>query len=251
MICRWTEAYPAYIHGVKFDKAYLISLERSPERKRRFDRYAQRAGLEVEWFPAIYGLDVDIEDYRSRGYIADNFELRMAGSLGTLLSHVHVWEKIQADPDCQVGLIFEDDATFGKHFVQQVEDIPTELLPEDWDMFWLGWHKLDCEPINDLIGKPRPDCKRGTNSGHFAYMVRSDSVDKLKELLIPYNNRSSKDVILRKNFDRFKAYFLLKRISKTPTVEFDSVRKNINNPDRTKKFSKWLGQKVSRLRYLR
>ncbi len=217
-----------------YDKAYVISLENSARRRKRFYQYAQRACIDVEWFPAIYGLDVDIDDYHQRGYLADNFELRMAGSLGTLLSHVHLWEKIAEDPECRVGLIFEDDAVFKEDFKTMLQDVPNDMLPDDWDMLWLGWHRLACTPLNTVVGKPRKSRRSGMNSGHFAYLIKSSSVEKMKSLLIPYNNTSSKDVILRRKFDQFKAFFLLKRMVRTPLIGFDSVRKKINNPNHVK-----------------
>ena len=218
-----------------FDKAYVISLRQNPKRRKHFYKFADEAGLDVEWFPAVYGLDVDIEDYRSRGYLADNFKLKLAGSLGTLLSHVHVWEKIAADPKCEVGLVFEDDAVFKKNLKAQLHDLSPDLVPQDWDMLWLGWHKLDCKPLNEQVGSPRLNSeKRSVNSGHFAYLIRSSSVKKMKALLLPYNNRNSKDVILRRKFDQFKAYFLLNKLVTTPLIGFDSTRKNINYPDRLK-----------------
>ncbi len=213
---------------MRFDKAFLISLEQSPRRRDHFYRNAEQAGLKVETYNAIYGLDVDTEDYQRRGYLADDFKLTMAGSLGTLLSHVHIWETIADDPDCDTGLIFEDDAVIKPDFVSVFENLDETSLPDDWDMLWIGWHRLDCKPINKIIGKPGARSKRGANSGHFAYLIKSSSVPKMKSILLPYNNRSSKDVILRKNFHRFNAYFLLKKIVTTPLLGFDSVRKKIN-----------------------
>lgn len=228
-----------------FDQAYVINLDRNPERRQHFYKHAEQAGLDVERFPAIYGLDVDIEDYYHRGYLADDFKLRMAGSLGTLLSHVHIWEKIAENPNCGVGLIFEDDAIFKKDFKTKLEGLSPELLPNDWDMLWLGWHRRASVKVNAFIGRPQMTHARGVNSGHFAYMIKSSSVEKMKSLLIPYNNSSSKDVILRRKFDQFNAYFLLKKIVKTPLIGFDSVRKSINNPNRLKnKAGKQLAQKI-------
>ena len=99
-------------------------------------------------------------------------------------------------------------------------------------MLWLGWHKLDCDEVNSVVGSPRKSEGKSVNSGHFAYLVKSSSVEKMKALLLPYDNRRSKDVLLRRNFDSFGAYFLLNKIVKTPLIGFDSVRKNINNPKR-------------------
>ena len=63
-------------------------------------------------------------------------------------------------------------------------------------------------------------------------MVKSSSVDKLKALLLPYDNRRSKDVLLRQNFEAFNAYFLMEKSVKTPMIGFDSFRKNIKDPHR-------------------
>ncbi|MBC8193047.1 MAG: glycosyltransferase family 25 protein [Candidatus Marinimicrobia bacterium] len=233
---------------MQYDKAYLISLERSPVRRKNFYRYASKAGLDVEWFPAVYGLDVDIEDYQKRGYLSGDFKLRLAGSLGTLLSHIHVWEKIVEDPQCDIGLVFEDDAVFTRHFLKDLGDIKKGDIPEDWDMLWLGWHKLDCEPVNDRFGTPRKTEGKSVNSGHFAYLIKSSSVEKMKSLLLPYDNKRSKDVLLRRNFDAFGAYFLLDKIVKTPRIGFDSVRKNINDPKRIEGHPiKKLVQKIRKL----
>lgn len=233
---------------MRFDKAYLISLERSPGRRRNFYRYAKKAGIDVEWFPALYGLDVDTRDYQKRGYLSDDFELRLAGSLGTLLSHVHVWEKIAEDPQCEIGLVFEDDAVFNKHFKTQLDALKEEDVPDDWDMLWLGWHKLDCDPVNTVWGTPLKTKGKSVNSGHFAYLIRSTSVEKMKALLLPYDNRRSKDVLLRRNFDAFGAYFLLEKIVRTPAIGFDSVRKNINDPNRIEGHPvKKLVQKIRKL----
>ena len=139
---------------MNYDKAYLISLERSPKRRKNFYRFAKKAGLEVEWFPALYGLDVNTDDYQKRGYLSDDFKLRLAGSLGTLLSHVHVWEKIAEDPQCEVGLVFEDDAVFNHRFSTDLSAIKWSNVPEDCDMLWLGWHKLDCDPVTRLLAHP-------------------------------------------------------------------------------------------------
>ena len=190
---------------MQFDKAYLISLERSPIRRKNFYRYARKTGLDVEWFPALYGLDVDIDGYQKRGYLSEDFELRLAGSLGTLQSHVHVWEKIAEDPQCDTGLVFEDDAIFNRRFSADLKAINQADIPEDWDMLWLGWHKLDCDPVNEIIGSPRKTEGKSVNSGHFAYMIKSSSVEKMKALLLPYDNRRSKDVLLRQNFGSFGA----------------------------------------------
>jgi hypothetical protein len=59
--------------------------------------------------------------------------------------------------------------------------------------------------VNEIIGSPRKTEGKSVNSGHFAYMIKSSSVEKMKALLLPYDNRRSKDVLLRQNFGSFGA----------------------------------------------
>jgi len=234
---------------MKFARAFVITLPESAGRRKRLQEAARRSGLEVEWYPAIRGSEVDIADYQQRGYLSEDFQLRAAGSLGTLLSHLTLWEKVAAAGGCEKVLIFEDDAIIRNGFLSKLEQIPEESLPEDWDMAWLGWHRLYCDPVNDHWGKPKQEIKIGTNSGHFAYLMRVESLSKLKAILTPYDNKRSKDNVLRRNFQNFGAYFLLKRISRTPLFEFDSTRKNINNPKRSQKFRYRMGRRISRFLY--
>jgi len=237
--------------NMDFQKAFVISLEESAARRARFFRRARRAGLDVEWLPAVRGSDVDLEELRSNGTLSDDFELRAAGSLGTLLSHVTTWEKIAADPECDVALVFEDDVVFRADFLDQVRAIAPESVPQDWDMLWLGWNKLDCDPINETWGKPRAGAPPGSNSGHFAYLVRSSGIPTLRSILVPYSNRASKDNLLRRNFSRYGAYFLRKRLARASRIDFDSVRKNLNNPNRNQLLRRRIGQWFTRIFYAR
>jgi GR25 family glycosyltransferase involved in LPS biosynthesis len=210
-----------------YTKAYVISMERDSDRRERFLARCRKAGLTVEWFNAIDGRSVDIADRIRRGYLTKDFSLRMPGSLGCLLSHIDLWEKIQKERICDYALIFEDDAKIPENFLSRLVRIPWSAVPDDWDMLWLGWHKLACDPVNRYVAKP---AAKKRNSGHFAYMIKASSVPKIRAILLPYSNNSSKDVILRKNFDKFNAYFLRRKIVRHPVLFRESKRKNVNEP---------------------
>ncbi|MGM0442690.1 MAG: glycosyltransferase family 25 protein [Fibrobacterota bacterium] len=204
--------------------SYVISLKESPQRRTSFFARAERAGLDVTWFEGISGPSVDIESLQEKNYLTQPFHLKMAGSLGCFLSHLFLWEQIARDSHAETALIFEDDALIPRSFrARFAKAVP--LLPSDWDMAWLGWHKNNCAPVNSSWGTPRRG--RG-NTGHFAYLLRRSSVPKLKEILLPYDNTVSKDIVLRRNFAHFNAYFLNKRIVRTPFIEWGSIRKSLN-----------------------
>ena len=213
-----------------FDKAYVISLEESEKRRRRFLKKADKAGLEVEWFHAIRGDKVDTQSLQKKGVLSVDFKPYQLGSLGTLLSHTATWDLI-VNSEHEIGLIMEDDALIPRNFLKKLAKIDWSDIPEDWDMLWLAWHKSSCKPVTKYVGSPIVEDgeKRRGNSGHYCYLIKSSSVDKMKALLYPYDNKHAKDVMLRNNFENFNGYFMKKKLASTPLIEFDSMRKLINH----------------------
>ena len=203
-----------------FDKAYVIGLEQAgPDRLRRFFKSSRTAGVQVELFPAVNGGSLDLDGFHKSGYLADDFELRMPGSLGCLLSHVTLWEKIDADPDVSIALICEDDALLDPDFMDTLENISWEEVPDDWDVIRLASHKVTGEPVSEQFVKPPTKYIRGANSGTFCYLIRSSSCLKLKDVLIPYKNRQSMDVLLKKHSDKYNLY-----VHKTPLAREQRFR---------------------------
>ncbi len=214
-----------------FDKAFVISLEESRRRRDAFFNSAKKNSLEAEWIKGIHGEKVDLQRLKEQGTLTEAFTLKMPGSLGCLLSHLSVWELIEKDPSVNCALIFEDDAVLCRNFSKRLTSIPHSALPQDWDMIWLGWQRINCTPVNNYFGKPNGAKK---NNGHFCYLINSRSIEKIKTILLPYDNKRSKDVLLRKNFHSFNAYFLLNRLARTRIIEWGSVRKKINSKQRHK-----------------
>lgn len=224
---------------MKFQEAYVISLEESVKRRNKFFSYAKRAKIEVNWFPGIRGDQLHYKALQDENVLSDDFVLKMPGSLGCLMSHTAVWDAIR-DSGSEYGIVFEDDAILPRNFSKKLEKLSHDDLPDDWDMLWLGWHKLDCSPLNSTWGIPNQKALNGFNSGHFGYIVKASSVNKMKALLYPYNNRGTKDGILRNRFDSFNALFLFKPIVTCPFFDFSSIRKMVDKPDARKDTKKRL-----------
>lgn len=197
---------------MKFDKAYVIGFEeRGAERLRRFFDSAEEAGVDVELFPAVDGAAVDADAFRARGYLSEDFEPKMPGSLGCLLSHVTLWERIHSDPEVSVALICEDDALLNEDFLAELAAIPPAEIPEDWDVLRLACHKVTGTDVSSRFVRPPARYIKGANAGTFCYLIRSESALKLKSVLVPYSNRQSMDVLLKKRSDRYNLY-----VSKIP-----------------------------------
>ena len=59
---------------MNFDKAYVIgSYDFSTKRLKRFYHMSNSMNINVELWPAIYGLDVDVNEYKTNGvlYVAN------------------------------------------------------------------------------------------------------------------------------------------------------------------------------------
>ena len=231
---------------MNFDKAYIIGIPKlTPSRiKKCFDKFKEQ-NISVELWEGINGLEVDIEKYKKSGYLSKDFKLKMPGSLGCLLSHVTLWEKIFEDQNCKVALICEDDIMLHKNFMSKLNKIPWSEVPENWDIIKLSYHGLDGFNITQNIIKPNDNPKKGSNSGTFCYLMKASSAVVLKNILLPYNGRISMDVILRKNFKNFSPYLIANRIA-TELRYKHSIRKELNFSTKELKWFQKLFMTISR-----
>lgn len=223
-----------------FDKAYAISVEeKSSARLNRFYKSCELAAVEVELFSAVNGATADLTDWQRRGYLCENFTLRMPGSLGCLLSHVTLWEKINADPQVEIALICEDDAELKTDFLRQLQNIPWDEVPGEWDMIRLACHRITGESVSKHLLKPPSVRRKGVNAGTFCYLMKAASAGTLKSVLIPYANRQSMDVLLKNRTEQYKSYILKKPLAREIRYRY-SVRQDLNlnygNGNRFKKF---------------
>jgi len=230
-----------------FDKAYIIGLPNHTNKRldRCFKRF-KREKVDVELWEGVYGLDVDINKYQKAGYLSQDFKLKLPGSLGCMLSHITLWEKLEKDSACDIAFICEDDILLNKNFLKDLESIPWTDVPDNWDIIKLSYHKLNGEQISDTIVKPSLVTKPGTNSGTFCYLMKTSSAQTLKNILVPYNGHKSMDVILRANFKNFNPYLLVNRLAVEERFRY-SIRKDLNFSARKLSIFEKLFMKISRL----
>ena len=230
-----------------FDKAFIIGLPKHT--KNRLDKTFQlfkEQDVNAMLWEGIYGLDVNIKEYQTLGYLSDDFYLHLPGSLGCMLSHITLWESVEKDPDCDIAFICEDDILLNKNFLRDLESIPWSDVPDDWDIIKLSYHKLNGEQISDTIVKPSLVTKPGTNSGTFCYLMKTSSAQTLKNILVPYNGQLSMDVLLRQNFSNFNPYLLKNRLAVEERFRY-SIRKDLNFSARKLSIFEKLFMKISRL----
>ncbi|MFQ6609998.1 MAG: glycosyltransferase family 25 protein [Fidelibacterota bacterium] len=211
-----------------FDKAYVIGFpEENNQRLKRFFASAQRAGVKVERFPAVKGDELNLQEWIASGYLTADFQLNMPGSLGCLLSHVTLWEKIHNDPKIHIALVCEDDAILDQDFLQRLDRINESDVPDDWGVIRLACHKITGEPVSEHLLKPPTRYVKGANAGTYCYLVKAESTLKLKALLTPYDNRKSMDILLKTRSDQYHLYVLKSPLAHEQRFRY-SVRKDMN-----------------------
>jgi GR25 family glycosyltransferase involved in LPS biosynthesis len=96
-------------------RAYLINLDRSPDRLMRFVSDNAMPGLELVRMPGVEGQSLDRQDLVRRNLIAPDL-LYSNNSVGCSLSHINCWLQIIADG--KPAVVCEDDALLRKDFVE-------------------------------------------------------------------------------------------------------------------------------------
>jgi len=150
-----------------------------PDRLKLITKRLKALGLEAEHIRAIYGGQVDTSKI-NYGKVKKRLNL---AEIGCYLSHRFIWQKMK-DEGITEALILEDDAMFsdeidGRNFHEEFKK-NFDLLPKDWDMFYLGCKNYD-NPIKEIcqerIGH---DLYKASNCWlTHSYMVNLKCVDYL------------------------------------------------------------------------
>jgi glycosyl transferase, family 25 len=100
-------------------KAYLINLDRSPERLAFFTGQAARSGLDVERIAAIDGRRMsDAERARS---VSPSYEFQPLnpGEIAVFMSHRTAWQQL-LDSGAPCAAVFEDDVVLSARSASMV-----------------------------------------------------------------------------------------------------------------------------------
>ena len=89
-------------------QAYLINLDRSPERFHFFEKQASAAGIEFERISAVDGRQLSSAELAAAVAAKFEFQPINAGEIGLFMSHKRAWEKLVAS-GAPHATVFEDD----------------------------------------------------------------------------------------------------------------------------------------------
>ena len=127
--------------------SYCITLERRPDRWRRFQDQSGINGLDLKKFNGVDGKTLDIKNdervsiYTKRNILSksrrSHEELDSAGGVGCALSHIAIWQWM-VDNNQEVCLIFEDDAIIPPDFTNKVNKYNHKLECTHFRKFLAG-----------------------------------------------------------------------------------------------------------------
>ena len=111
-----------------FDKVVVINLDRRTDRMEKVDAQLKELGIEYERFSAVDAVAEGIDPIQA-----------------CRQSHIQVLEQSEG-----LTLILEDDALFMDNFNKRFAEF-IELLPADWNIFYLGAVLLNSQPCNHMM----------------------------------------------------------------------------------------------------
>lgn len=180
-----------------FDKVVVINLDRRQDRMEKIDLQLKELGVEYERFSAVDAQAEDIDPIQA-----------------CRQSHIKVLEQSEG-----LTLILEDDALFMDNF-QEGFDKFMELLPSDWDIFYLGAVLLNSENCNEVMVRAMD-----TSSLH-AYCINPKFKDKALEQARSYPEHI--DVAYRLIHRQCRAYAALPTLVKQYPSYSDITLKDVN-----------------------
>lgn len=116
--------------------AFVISLERTPQRLANFLKWNAAADVEIEVFGAVDGRTLDIAAV-DPAILKPGTTSYRPGSVGSALSHRALWERCAAGD--RPFLIFEDDAAI-RSDIRDVLPTLVDGLDGAWELFVLGYN---------------------------------------------------------------------------------------------------------------
>lgn len=188
--------------NIIIDKIYVINLDESSQRLKDITRSLKRENMEFERVSGVVGKKLDKKKLIAEN-IVENKKLKK-GEIGCALSHIKIWNK--AVKENQNILVLEDDVIIKKNFWENFNKIQSQI-PADFDIVYLGGSNIYGTKISENIIRPKSNKKKDTtNSGTYAMLINKKSIHKLLKMSKPLTHAI--DMQIKKDFDKFKVYYV-------------------------------------------
>lgn len=167
--------------------AYVINLERSPERRLYITSHLRSVGIEPTVLPAFDGKKLSLDELVQDGRYNDEVSRRsfdrslLLGEIGCSLSHLMIYQRMIRE-GTPYALVSEDDAQFAPDARERIE-AALKAAPPDWAIIQLRFDCRHFEPAGDGLvrfkfGNSLPACST-------AYLVSQRAARVLAENVLP------------------------------------------------------------------
>lgn len=230
-------------------KSYVINLDKNIEKYDNIKNNFLKYDIYPSRFKAIYAKELDKKyinkiTYPSVQYTIENGRntdsgIGSIGAIGCSLSHIELW-KMLVESNEDMFFILEDDAY--PNFEYLVDDINNYInkvnsLKSDWDIIYIGWHKIYGYSNNDKVIYTNPnetiyEIKSFVYFTH-AYIINKKGALKLLEKVFPIVDQIDSYISFMCMYRNVNAYrgnkYIIQKNTTGTDIQTDySIKKFIN-----------------------
>lgn len=203
-------------------KFICINLWENKTRRIFMRKQLDNQKINHSFFKAFNGKKMTVDEFYEKGFInEDIFNSFKKGkikihkpSFACAFSHLQVWKDfLEEESDEETLLVFEDDFQLKPKFIEKLNEYMNNT-PNDWDFLYFDYNVFVGKKLNKYWGIPKNNAGSGNNAYLSCYVINKSGCKKLLDLMYPYNKNLCIDSIMRRNFDKFNAYFSSERLGR-------------------------------------
>ncbi|WP_419907630.1 glycosyltransferase family 25 protein [Hoeflea sp.] len=168
--------------------AYLINLDRNPERLKTSGEALNSIGMKFQRFTGVDYREMDTQSMHSAVHTSPNARIKRnlsPGEIACFLSHVEVWRTI-AEGRADMAWVFEDDISFCENAREVMLEI--ESGARNWDLVRLYSHKaLSLEQAKPLIAGYSIALSRKIPMSTIGYAISRPAAEYLSKTMVPFS----------------------------------------------------------------
>jgi GR25 family glycosyltransferase involved in LPS biosynthesis len=163
-----------------FTDAYVITLDKYPERLPRIKENAEEAGMKLIPWQGVIIKEDDLPSLPQKGIgsilFQDRSETRFNfGVIGCFLAHRGLLEHISKNPNGLGTFICEDDIIIPNDFYTRFAAVTSDI-PDDWDIIFMRKFVIKAKPVTSKIKKLEKDITSSKNMGMWGFIVKNTSI---------------------------------------------------------------------------